>query len=260
MLQTRVIPCLLLKDEILVKTIQFNDTIYIGDPINTVRIFNENEVDELILLNIMASRDEKMMPINENKRFIEFISNISYECFMPLTYGGGIRSLEDIKELLNAGVEKVSINTSAIENPSFIESAANTFGSQSIVISIDVKKHKDGSYEVFTHGGTQATGFDPVSLAIKMELLGAGEILLNSIDRDGTMKGYDIEILKKVSNSVNIPVIACGGAGNLEDFSIAVNVGNASAVAAGAFFVFYGKKRAVLINFPTKNVLENILI
>ena len=143
MLQTRVIPCLLLKDEILVKTIQFNDTIYIGDPINTVRIFNENEVDELILLNIMASRDKKMMPINENKRFIEFISNISYECFMPLTYGGGIRSLEDIKELLNAGVEKVSINTSAIENPSFIESAANTFGSQSIVISIDVKKHKE---------------------------------------------------------------------------------------------------------------------
>jgi cyclase len=249
MLKARVIPCLLLKNKGLVKTVQFKEPRYVGDPINAVWIFNQKEVDELIFLDIMATKER-------NKPPIELISKISDECFMPLTVGGGIRSVEDIKELLNAGAEKVSINTFAVENPSFIKEASDVFGSQSIVVAIDVKRHKKGLYEVFTNGGTRPAGIDPVSLAVQMAAMGAGEILLNSIDRDGTMKGYDIELIREVSDAVNIPVIACGGAGKLEDLAGAINGGRASAVAAGSFFVFHGRRRAVLINFPTKEELE----
>jgi cyclase len=249
MLKARVIPCLLLKNKGLVKTVQFKEPRYVGDPINAVWIFNQKEVDELIFLDIMATKER-------NKPPIELISKISDECFMPLTVGGGIRSVEDIKELLNAGAEKVSINTYAVENPSFIKEASNVFGSQSIVVAIDVKRHKKGLYEAFTNGGTRPAGIDPVSLAVEMEAVGAGEILINSIDRDGTWEGYDIELIREVSDAVNIPVIACGGAGKLEDLAAAINGGHASAVAAGSFFVFHGRRRAVLINFPTKEELE----
>jgi cyclase len=258
-LQPRIIPCLLLNETDLVKTTQFENPRYIGDPLNAVRIFNEKEVDELIFLDITTSRKKNPQPIKNNQYILDILSKISDECFMPLTFGGGIRDIEDIRKLLKTGVEKVSINTYGIENPSFIKEASSTFGSQSIIVSIDVKKHRDSSYEVFTHGGTKSTGLDPVSLAIEMESMGAGEILINSIDRDGTMKGYDIELIKNVSNKVNIPVIASGGAGKLEDFSDAINEGNASAAAAGAFFVFIGRKRAVLINYPNKKEIENIL-
>lgn len=252
MLKARVIPCLLLKNKGLVKTVQFKEPRYVGDPINAVWIFNQKEVDELIFLDIMATKES-------NKPSIELISKISDECFMPLTVGGGIRSVEDIKELLNAGAEKVSINTYAVENPSFIKEASDVFGSQSIVVSIDAKRHKKGLYEVFTHRGTRPAGIDPVSLAVQMEGMGAGEILINSIDREGTMEGYDIQLIREVSDAVNIPVIACGGAGKLEDFADAINVGHASAVAAGSFFVFHGRRRAVLINFPTREELEPLL-
>ena len=252
MLKARVIPCLLLKNKGLVKTVQFKEPRYIGDPINAVWIFNQKEVDELIFLDIMATKEER-------KPFIELISKISDECFMPLTVGGGIRRVEDIKELLNAGAEKVSINTYAVENPSFIKEASDVFGSQSIVVSIDAKRYKKGSYEVFTHGGTRPTGIDPVSLAVQMEAMGAGEILLNSIDRDGVMDGYNVKLVRKVSDAINIPLIACGGAGKLEDFANVINAGHASAVAAGSFFVFHGRRRAVLINFPAKEELELLL-
>ena len=252
MLKARVIPCLLLKNKGLVKTVQFKEPRYVGDPINAVWIFNQKEVDELIFLDIMATKEKK-------KPSIELISKISDECFMPLTVGGGIRSVEDIKELLNAGAEKVSINTYAVENPSFIKEASNVFGSQSIVVAIDVKRHKKGLYEVFTRRGSKPAGIDPVSLAVQMEAMGAGEILLNSIDRDGTWEGYDVELIRAVSDAVNIPVIACGGAGNLEDFAAAINGGHASAVAADSFFVFHGRRRAVLINFPTNEELELLL-
>ncbi len=252
MLRTRVIPCLLLKNLGLVKTIKFKDPKYIGDPINAVKIFNEKEVDELIFLDIIATVENKTPQM-------ELISRIAGECFMPLTYGGGIRRLEDIKELFGLGIEKVAINSNAVENPNLIRNAVDYFGGQSIVVSIDVKKNSFGTYEVFTHGGTKGTNLDPVNFAIQMEEMGAGEILLNSVDNDGTMEGYDIALIKNVSESVGVPVIACGGAGKIDDFANAVNQGKASAVAAGSLFVFHGIHRAVLINFPTQEELKQLI-
>lgn len=252
MIKTRVIPCLLLLDKGLVKTIKFNNPRYIGDPINTVKIFNEKEVDELIFLDISATIKDREPPMN-------FISQIASECFMPLCYGGGIKSVENIKKIFALGVEKVSINNYAIENPSFIEEAANIFGSQSIVVSMDVKKNLFGEYKIFIHSGKKPTDLDPVKFAIWMEKIGAGELLINSIDRDGTMEGYDLELTRKVSEAVSIPVITSGGAGKIENFADAVKETGVSAVAAGSFFVFYGKHHAVLINFPTAEELKEVL-
>ncbi len=246
MLKTRVIPCLLLKNLGLVKTVKFSDPKYIGDPINAVKIFNDKEVDELIFLDITATNEKR-------KPSFEFISRIAKECFMPFSYGGGIRSLEDIKEILRLGTEKVVINSYAFENPGFIKEASKIFGRQSIIASIDVKKN-----EVFTNSGTRPTGLNPVDYAIKMEQMGTGEIFLNSIDKDGIMEGYDLELVKSVSEKVNIPVIISGGAGKLEDFKKAINHG-ASAVSAGSMFVFIGKNRAVLINYPNQRELEQVL-
>jgi cyclase len=251
MLNIRVIPCLLLRGQGLVKTVQFKDAKYVGDPINAVKIFNEKEVDELILLDILATIEQRRPPLR-------LIFEVASECFMPLCYGGGICSLDDIKEIFNLGVEKVAINTSAINNPYFIKGAAEKFGSQSIVVAIDVKKNLLGEYEVFTHGGRKSAKLDPVRLAMEIEEMGAGEIFLNSIDRDGTMQGYDIELIKKVTEAVSIPVIACGGAGKLSDFAVAIKEGGASAVAAGSLFVFHGEERAVLISYPSVRELEHI--
>jgi len=252
MLRTRVIPCLLLRRSGLVKTIKFKNPSYVGDPINTVRIFNEKEVDELILLGITATPENKKPPF-------KIIQDIASECFMPMTYGGGIRDIEDIKRIFSLGVEKVAINSYAFENPGFIGQAAGLFGSQSIVAALDVKRDFFAKYRIATHGGNRNTKLDPAECATHMENRGAGEILLTSIDRDGTMRGYDIELIKKVSTAVNIPVIACGGAGKVEDFAEAVNMGGASAVASGSKVVYQGKNRAVLINFPRKEELKAIL-
>jgi len=252
MLNKRVIPCLLLKNDGLVKTIQFKKPSYVGDPINAIRIFNEKEVDELIFLDITATNEGRKPNISLISRFVD-------ECFMPLSVGGGIRNLNDVREILKIGVEKVSINTYAMENKYFIKEISNTFGSQSITVSIDVKKQRNGTYEVFTNCGIKASGLNPVSWAQKMEEMGAGEIFLNSIDKDGTMKGYDIELIKSVSEAVNIPVVANGGAGKLQDFKDAIEIGQASAVAAGSFFIFHGERRAVLINYPSKEELRNIV-
>lgn len=251
MLKTRVIPCLLLKNNGLVKTVKFKDPKYVGDPINAVKIFNDKEVDELIFLDISAT-------IENRKPNFKVISDIANECFMPFGYGGGIRNLDDIKKLFNLGIEKVIINSYAFENPQFIKEASGIFGSQSIIVSIDVKKSLFGKYDVFTQSGKKNIKQDPVKYAILMENMGAGEIILNSIDRDGTMQGYDIELIKKVSESVKIPIIACGGANKIEDFGDAVKKGGASGVAAGSMFVFYGKHRAVLISYPSINELEKI--
>lgn len=245
-------PCLLLKNQGLVKTVKFKNPKYVGDPINALKIFNEKEVDELIILDTTATVENRKPPFR-------LLTQIAGECFMPFSYGGGIRTLEDIKKILGLGVEKVSINSYAVENPAFIKSAAEYFGSQSIIVAIDVKKTLFNKHEVFTHGGTKARRLDPVEFANQMEEMGAGEIFLNSIDRDGTMKGYDIELIKKVSESVSIPVIACGGAGKIDDFVEAVRKGRASAVAAGSLFVFIGPHRAVLINFPEPVELQNVL-
>lgn len=253
MIRTRVIPCLLLKNQGLVKTTKFKDPKYLGDPINIVKIFNEKEVDELIFLDITAT-------IENRKPSMALIAQIASECFMPLSYGGGIRSLDDIKEILGLGVEKVSINSYAVKNPSFVKEASGLFGSQSIVVSIDVKKNLFGKYEIYIHGGKYSTKLDPITFAMQMEKMGAGELLLNSIDRDGTMQGYDIELINKVSHAVTIPVIACGGAGKVDDFADAVKNGGASAVAAGSMFVFQGRHRAVLINFPSQEELKKIIV
>ena len=242
----RIIPCLLLKDKGLVKTYKFNKTRYIGDPVNTVKIFNEKEVDELIFLDIRAT-------INGRKPDIDLIYDIAGESFMPICYGGGITSIEEIKEIFFAGVEKTALNTAAFEKPKLVEKAAALFGSQSIVVSIDVKKKWLGKYEVCLHRGTKGTGLDPVKYAVHMQELGAGELLINSIDRDGTMQGYDLDLLSRISSAVEIPVVALGGAGRYEDFNDAIKKGGVSAVAAGSMFVYYGKNRAVLINYPTRD-------
>jgi cyclase len=253
MLKTRVIPCLLLKGRGLVKTVKFKNPKYVGDPINAVKIFNDKEVDELIFLDIEATVDGRKPPF-------KLISEIASECFMPLSYGGGLRDLDDIKTIFNLGVEKVIINSYAIENPDFVKEASGCYGSQSIVVAVDVKRNSFGKYEIFSLGGRKKTKLNLVDHVKQMEKLGAGEIFLNSIDRDGTMEGYDIEMMKKVTDTVSIPAIASGGAGKIGDFAEAVRKGGASAVAAGSMFVFHGKHRAVLITYPSIHDLEEALL
>ena len=252
MLRTRVMPCLLLKDGALVKTIRFKKPSYIGDPINAIRIYNEKEVDELVFLDISATK---------NRRGPDFqvISDIASECFMPVTYGGGVHDLAEVRELFRLGIEKVAINTCAIENPDFVSQIADRFGSQSVVASIDVRRKSGGRYEALIRGGEQLTGLDPVELALRLQKAGIGEILLTSIDRDGTYEGYDIELVKRVTDAVSVPVIACGGAGTIQDFRAAVEQGGASACAAGSMFVYFGRNRAVLVNFPLRSELESVL-
>ncbi len=252
MLKTRVIPCLLLRNQGLVKTVRFRDPTYVGDPINAVRIFNDKEVDELVLLDIAAG-------LEGARPNMRLLAEIAEECFMPLAYGGGLRTIDDIKAVVALGVEKVSINSAAVEDPDLVSRAADAVGSQSVVASIDVKRSLFGKYEVHVRGGRKATGLDPAQFAAAMEKKGAGEIMLNAIDRDGTQKGYDIELIRRVAARVSIPVIACGGAGKVEDFAAAVKEGGASAVAAGSMFVFHGKHRAVLISYPSRAELEKAL-
>lgn len=251
MIRPRVIPCMLLKGEGLVKTVKFKDPKYLGDPINIVRIFNDKEVDELIFLDILAT--------TENRRpNFELLKKITSECFMPLGYGGGIRDMDDVKQLLSIGVEKFVLNTSAVENPSLVRAAADHAGSQAVVISIDVKKTLFGKYEVFTRAGKKGTGLEPVKFAVDMEKQGAGEIFINSIDRDGTMQGYDLDLIGRVAEAVTVPVVACGGAGNVQHLAEAVKAG-ASAAAAGSMFVFQGPLRGVLISYPTQEELKKAI-
>jgi len=251
MLKTRVIPCLLLRNNGLVKTVKFKDPTYVGDPINAVKIFNDKEVDELVFLDITAT--------NENRGpAFKVISEIASECFMPLGYGGGIRTMDDIQRIFALGVEKVIINSSAHSNPSLVSAAAASYGSQSIVVSMDVKKNFFGKYAVHTNSGTKNTSIGPVEYARKMVELGAGELVVNSIDRDGTMGGMDANLIAMVTAAVDIPVVACGGAGTIEHLHEAVSRGGASAVAAGSMFVFQGKHRAVLISYPERGQLDRI--
>jgi cyclase len=247
----RIIPCLLLRNNGLVKTVKFRESTYVGDPINTIKIFNEKEVDELIFLDIDATKDKKDPPY-------DLIRKLSSECFMPFAYGGGIQSLEQIEKIISSGAEKIILNSYAFLQKGFLKSATDHFGSSTIVISIDVKKEFLKGYTVYIKGGTMSTGKSPVEYAKEIEDQGAGEIFLNSIDRDGLMEGYDKELIKDVSISVEIPLIACGGAGKLEDFRIAVDEGGASAAAAGSFFVFHGKRRSVLITYPSQTEIANL--
>ena len=250
MLMPRVIPVLLCRDGGLYKTTRFKEPVYVGDPINAVKIFNEKEVDELVFVDITATAE---------KRGPDFarIREIAGECFMPLCYGGGIRSIDDAKRVIECGVEKIAVNSYAVENPDFVRSAAAELASSTIVVSIDVKRDFFGKLRVHTHGGRKKTDWHPVEFAILMEKMGAGEILLTSIDRDGTQMGYDLELIKTVADAVTIPIIACGGAGEVADLSRALD-SNASAVAAGSMFVFHGRHRAVLISFPSQQDLTQV--
>ena len=243
MLETRVIPCLLLKHESLVKTVQFNKFSYIGDPCNTVRIFNELEVDELVFLDITASK-EKRSPN------YDLLEDIADECFMPLAYGGGIRNLDQAKRIFSIGFEKIVINSQALENPALITEISEHFGNQAVVVSIDVKKGLFGGYQVRGQSGSKKFPHSPVDWAMEVERLGAGEILLTSIDREGTWQGYDTSLVKEISGHVSIPVIANGGAANTDDFLEAKVSAGASALAAGSMFVFQKEGMGVLVNMP----------
>ncbi|MGX9389285.1 AglZ/HisF2 family acetamidino modification protein [Nitrobacteraceae bacterium UC4446_H13] len=249
MLKSRVIPCLLLSGVGLYKTVKFKEPRYIGDPVNAVRIFNEKEVDEILVLDIEAS------PKNRGPNF-DLIRDIAGECFMPLAYGGGVSSVEEMRLLQRIGVEKVSINTAAFRNPDMIKAAVDALGSSSIVVGIDVKRTLLGKYEVWIGGGRVNTKTDPVGYAERLNELGVGEILVNSIDRDGTMSGYDIPLIKKISDSVDTPVIACGGAGSLADMHDVISRGGIEAAAAGSLFVFHGRHKAVLISYPSRQEME----
>jgi cyclase len=237
----------------LVKTVRFRRPKYVGDPINTVRIFNDKEVDEIVVLDIDASRRGTGPEFGR-------IAEIGSQCFMPLCYGGGVRDVQDAERILGGGAEKVAINTAAVTRPGLIAKLASAFGSQSVVVSIDVRLRRWGrGYEVIVRSGRKRTGRDPVSHAKEAEQQGAGEVLLTAIDRDGTMSGYDLELVARVARSVRIPVIACGGAGSLTDLRSAIEEGGASGVAAGSIFVFHGPRRAVLISYPARDELERLM-
>jgi cyclase len=247
-----VIPTLLLRDSGLVKTTKFRDPRYLGDPRNIVKIFNDKEADELCLLDITAT-------IQKRPPRLDLLQEISSECFMPLAYGGGITTLDHVKAIIGVGVEKVIINTAAVETPALVQEASRMAGSSSVVVSIDVRQKSilgGGGYQVMTHAGTVKTPFQPAELAKRMEDAGAGEILLNSIDRDGTLAGYDLNLVRSVTSAVTIPVIACGGAASAEDLFRVVAEAGASAAAAGSLFVYQGRHRAVLISYPAAEQLS----
>lgn len=247
----RVIPVLLLRNKGLIKTVKFKEHKYVGDPINAVRIFNEKEVDELAFLDIDASKENREPPY-------DYLKEIASECFMPLSYGGGVKSIDQIKRLIQSGIEKIIINAQALENPTFVRSATETFGSSTIVGAMDVKSNLWGKARVYSHTKKTTLDIEPVAHAAQLQSLGVGEIFLNNVDRDGTMNGYDLDLISKITRTVDVPVVACGGANSLEDIDKAVNLAGASGAAAGSFFVFHGKHRAVLITYPDYATLSTI--
>lgn len=251
MLKTRVIPVLLLKNRGFYKGVKFKDHKYVGDPINTVKIFNDKEVDELIILDIEASKLNK--PID-----FDYLKEVVSEAFMPVGYGGGIKTVEDAKKLFNLGLEKIVLNTNAILNPNLIKELVDVFGSQSVVFSLDIKKDFWGKYKVYIKSGAEKTNYEALEVAKKMEELGVGEIIINNIDKDGTFEGYDLKLINYISSNLSIPTIACGGARNIYDFKLAKEAG-AHACGAGSMFVFHMPHRAVVISYPDYNKLRMIL-
>jgi cyclase len=249
MFRPRVIPVLLLKDLALVKSIGFKNFKYIGDPINAVKIFNDLKADELVFLDITASKEKRLISL-------DFVKDVGEEANMPFAVGGGIRSIEDIRKIISAGAEKVVINSYAAENPDFIKEASDTFGSSTIVVCIDVKKKLFGGLQTWTLNGSKSTKFSPIDFAKLMQEKGAGEIIIQSIERDGTMEGYDLELIKSISESVSIPVVALGGAGKLIHLEEGYQKGFANGLAAGSLFVYHGSKRGVLINYPGKKEIK----
>ena len=251
MFRPRVIPVLLLKGQGLVKSVRFKDHRYVGDPLNATRLFNEFRADELVFLDIEASREGRTIST-------EFVESVAEIVSIPFSVGGGVRTLADIATIVRAGVEKVVIGTQAALDPDFVNRAAKEFGSSTISVCIDFSRKKLGRAGVATHCGTRSSNWDLIDLAKTIESNGAGEIILQSIDRDGTMKGYDIENTRLVAAAVKIPVVALGGAGSSTDLRKAIYEGSASACAAGSMFVYHGKLRGVLINYPEISILEEV--
>ena len=233
MLKTRIIPCLDVKNGKVVKGTKFKNLKYAGDPVKQAQIYDKQGADELCFLDITASSEKRNI-------IFDVVKKTAQKCFMPLTVGGGVRSIKDIRKLLLCGADKVSINTSAIKDPNLVKKSSKKFGNQCIVVAIDAKKIDKNKWEIYTHGGRQKTGIDAIKLAKKMENYGAGEILLTSMDKDGTKSGFDLELTKKISNIINIPVIASGGVGNIQHLIDGIKIGKASAVLAASIF-HYGK-------------------
>ena len=245
MLRPRIIPCLLVTQQGLVKTVRFAQPKYVGDPINAVKIFNEKEVDELAVFDIEASSHER-------EPNYELIRKLAVECRMPLCYGGGIKTVDQVVRTIKLGVEKVAVSSAAIANPELVTAAATHVGSQSVVVVLDIRRNGDGRWETWIENGRKNTGLDPIALARKLSRRGAGEITLNSIDRDGTMDGYDLELARKVREAVDVPITVLGGAGSLEHIGALFDALGVVGAAAGSLFVFKGSLRAVLINYPAR--------
>jgi imidazole glycerol-phosphate synthase subunit HisF len=252
MLRPRIIPSLLVHQKGLVKTVNFGNSKYVGDPINAVRIFNEKEVDELIVLDIDATVENREPDFN-------MIKNLAAECRMPFCYGGGIKTVEQAKKIINLGAEKVALSSAAIENPNLIKEIAKAVGNQSVVVVLDVKKvGLFGKYELFIHNGKKKTDKSLIEFAKLMEANGVGEIVVNSIDNDGVMKGYDLALIDKIRDSISVPMTVLGGAGSLQDIGKVINKHGIIGVAAGSLFVFKGIYKAVLINYPSLEEKEKL--
>ena len=253
MLRPRIIPCLLVKDKGLVKTVNFKNPKYVGDPINAVRIFNEKEVDELIVLDIDATGENR----GPDYKMIECLAA---ECRMPLCYGGGVKTVDQAQRIFGLGVEKVAISSAAVENTDLVTRLAEQVGNQSIVVVLDVKKRlKDSKYEVWTHNGQKNTEKCPVAFAQQLEKRGVGEIVVNSIDNDGIMKGYDLALVEKIREAISVPLTVLGGAGSLQDIGQLIKKYGIIGAAAGSLFVFKGKYKAVLINYPSRTEKDALI-
>ena len=251
MLRPRIIASLLFHDKGLVKTINFKSPKYVGDPINAVRIFNEKEVDELAFFDIDATVLSKEPDYN-------LIKKLANQSRMPLCYGGGVKTVEQAQKIFGLGVEKIALSSAVIQNPQLITQIADRVGSQSVIVVLDIKKKIMGGYEIYTHNGKKATGINPFKFVKELEQIGAGEIIINSIDQDGVMKGYDLNLIDKIAELISIPLTVLGGAGSIFDIEKVINKHGVIGVAAGSIFVFKGPYKAVLINYPTKIEKNNI--
>lgn len=252
MLRPRIIPCLLIQSGGLVKTMQFKSPRYLGDPINAVRIFNEKEADELIVLDIDATSELR-------EPDLKMIKSLASECRMPLCYGGGIKTVDQANAIFSLGVEKIALSSAAITNPALITEIAHCVGSQSVVVVLDVKKKIFGGYEIFINNGKVATNINPFEYAKRIEQLGAGEVVINSIDNDGMMKGYDLELVDRIRNSITLPLTVLGGCSKLEDFARLIGMYGIIGAAAGSLFVYKGALKGVLINYPSWNEKNELI-
>ena len=252
MLNPRIIPCLLIHKNGLVKTKNFKNPKYVGDPINAVRIFNEKQVDELIVIDIDAT-------VNNLEPDYNLIEKLAYECRMPLCYGGGIHNTKQALQILSLGVEKISLSSAALNAPHLVNEISNQVSSQSVVVVLDVKKKFLGGYEIYTNNGANKIKIDLLSALREFQELGAGEFVLNSIDNDGMKNGYDIDLISKVKKHISIPLTVLGGAGSLDDITEIINKFGIIGCAAGSLFVFKGKYSAVLINYPNESIKKDIL-